>query len=192
MKLTREFYLGTRFKPVLVNPQWEIHTAEIQSKDAFEVMGFWGKRSKPEFHVKVAKKALVDYIQLKASNFDQSVATTAEWKEKRKSDSARHRDEFLAKLSPGVILVNSWGYEQTNVDFYQIISVSGRKVRFQRIASRTVRETGWASGTCVACPNEFIGEVRETIVRGAGLKLNDWDSVCTFWDGNEEHYSSYH
>lgn len=39
-------------------------------------------------------------------------------------------------VSVGDVFVSSWGYEQTNVNFYQVISVHGKKNRHRPGGSR--------------------------------------------------------
>ena len=45
-------------------------------------------------------------------------------------------------IKAGDILNSSWGYDQTNVDFYQVTRVtpSGKTVYVQKVGTRTVRE----------------------------------------------------
>jgi hypothetical protein len=45
----------------------------------------------------------------------------------------------------GEIIVNSWGYDQTNIDFYEIVKVSASYVWLREIGS-SVKETGFMSG----------------------------------------------
>ncbi len=46
----------------------------------------------------------------------------------------------FATLSPGDFLVSSWGYDQTNIDFYKVISVSpsGKTAEIQKWESKQV------------------------------------------------------
>lgn len=53
----------------------------------------------------------------------------------------------LAQLSAprtpivGDILVSSWGYDQTNIDYYQVIAVTASSVRIREIGAAVVRRT---------------------------------------------------
>lgn len=42
-------------------------------------------------------------------------------------------------VSVGDVFVSSWGYEQTNVTFYQVLSVHGKKNRYRSRDSRQFR-----------------------------------------------------
>jgi hypothetical protein len=49
----------------------------------------------------------------------------------------------------GDVVVNTWGYEQTNVDFYQVIEVTAKKIKVQEIMSKEVEGSMYAHG--MAC-----------------------------------------
>lgn len=44
----------------------------------------------------------------------------------------------LRPIQVGDIFVNSWGYDQTNVDAYQVVRVTAKTVRLEQINMRTV------------------------------------------------------
>ena len=59
----------------------------------------------------------------------------------------------------GDIFVRSWGYEQTNVDYYQVVGFKGKKSYIvQKIHSALSAGEGCSSmsGYCVPLPNNFI------------------------------------
>lgn len=45
----------------------------------------------------------------------------------------------------GDILVSSWGYDQTNIDFYKVVKATEKSVWLQPIKQQTVQQTGWLS-----------------------------------------------
>ena len=57
-------------------------------------------------------------------------------------------------MTIGKIFYSSWGYEQTNVDFYKVIEVSksGKTITLQKIGSQIVAINGFCSEEVV--PNE--------------------------------------
>jgi hypothetical protein len=191
MKLTKQSYLGTDSKLLLQGVGYEIWGKHLDTKRAI-VMAWRGVGETPVKNVWVKPEILEDYTQQLAWDLSESVRSSSEWKEKRKAEANRAKEEFKAKLVPGAILERVWGYEQTNVNFYQIISVKGSKVTFSEIEKRNVEDCGYMSGKCVAVKDEFIGEVKTTIVRGARLTVNDWDYVSMFWDGKPVMWTSYH
>lgn len=62
-------------------------------------------------------------------------------KQNKESAKLRRKEEVKKQKEAykvWAIFVNSWGYDQTNVDAYQIIETDGIKVRFKPIALETV------------------------------------------------------
>ncbi|QIT20016.1 hypothetical protein [Acinetobacter pittii] len=78
-------------------------------------------------------------------------------KQEYKAQAAAATKKFRDELQVGDILSTSWGYEQTNVEFYQVIEKKGAKCTLREIARR-VHHTQWAAGEVSPKPNEFIGE----------------------------------
>jgi hypothetical protein len=74
-------------------------------------------------------------------------------------------------VKPGDIFYASWGYDQTNIDFYQIVEVSNKTVKYVSIGEdRTY--TGHMQGTVV--PNtKYIG----TDIKSARIRVNNDGSV---------------
>ncbi len=50
------------------------------------------------------------------------------------------------KVQPkvGDILYSSWGYDQTNIEFFKVVKVSEFSVWIQEVGSKVVEVTGWA------------------------------------------------
>ena len=50
----------------------------------------------------------------------------------------------ITKPQVGDILYSSWGYDQTNIEFFKVIKVSEFSVWIQEIGKQVVEVTGWA------------------------------------------------
>jgi hypothetical protein len=59
-------------------------------------------------------------------------------KEQRKQEKAEARKRFVNPFKEGDILHHSWGYEQTNCDFYQVVAVTKSTVTLRPIACKPV------------------------------------------------------
>lgn len=60
----------------------------------------------------------------------------------------------------GDVFVYSWGYEQTNVDYYQVVGLKGKAtVLLRKIAKVSGESISFFSGYCTPAIDEFIGEV---------------------------------
>jgi hypothetical protein len=44
----------------------------------------------------------------------------------------------------GQILYSSWGYDQTNIEFFKVVKVSASSVWIQKVGSEITEITGWA------------------------------------------------
>ncbi len=104
--------------------------------------------------------------------------------------------EAMTKYEKGAIISFSWGYEQTNIDFFRIIDRKGDWCTLQKLnAARTENSTTSMVGTIVPL-DETADEkpIRRKIHRrdgqeiGFAIKRYGWASL---WDGEPEHYSSY-
>ncbi|WP_433863153.1 hypothetical protein [Sphingobacterium thalpophilum] len=76
----------------------------------------------------------------------------------RKETQATVIQETKAQFQLGDIFVESWGYEQTNVDFYQVIKVNKASVVLRKIGSKSLQATGWASDEVEPLKDDFVGE----------------------------------
>ena len=55
----------------------------------------------------------------------------------------------------GDILVASWGYDQTNVNFFQVVWRSEKSVRVREIESR-IKEEGFMCGSATPIKDDFL------------------------------------
>ena len=77
----------------------------------------------------------------------------------------------------GMIVACSWGYEQTNVDFYEVVKFTASTATFQKVRSEKTA-TGDMTGVAVPVPGEFVQEsqIRRKIQNLSGapiFKIND-------------------
>jgi hypothetical protein len=98
-------------------------------------------------------------------------------------------------LALGDILVATWGYDQTNVDFFQVTKVTLKQVEIRPIASRT-NTTEPMQGTAVPVPGAFTGPpVRRAIRPGKGsygpsVALSSY-KFADRWNGRPVAWTSY-
>jgi hypothetical protein len=90
----------------------------------------------------------------------------------------------------GDILVCSWGYDQTNVDYYEVVAVKGSTCTIREIGARVV-DGGRGSERVAPVAGAFIGEpmtgkrVQKTYGGGYCVKVDDHHA--SQWDGQPEH-----
>jgi len=105
-------------------------------------------------------------------------------REKVARELIRIAKELVAKDSyeVGDILYSSWGYDQTNVDFYQIVATTGKSVKIREIGQKVVRSTVGADYV-VAVPNDFQSSPMTKRIRpGAPIKISSFQRAYP-WDG---------
>ena len=84
-------------------------------------------------------------------------------KTKRQTEKAEARAKGHA-LQVGDVLMSSWGYDQTNVDYYQVTALVGKQmVEYRPIAAQT-EQAGYMSGYCVPAPGDFKGPAKRARV----------------------------
>jgi|TARA_R110000824_G_scaffold32908_3_gene106104 hypothetical protein len=79
-------------------------------------------------------------------------------KSKRDEKAAREaaKGAFVNPFEVGSVLYNSWGYDQTNVDWYEVVRVSKRSIWVTGIA-KDVEETGFMCGRSRPVPGAWLG-----------------------------------
>lgn len=115
--------------------------------------------TKTEYYYRVASiEKAEEYILKETTNHYLAIVR----KENERLEKAKART--IAKnenpYKVGDILYSSWGYDQTNVEFYQITKVSGLKVYYKEISSKLSSEEGYSSmsGTVKPIKDSFINE----------------------------------
>lgn len=96
----------------------------------------------------------------------------------------------------GAILSCSWGWEQTNVDFYRIVKRAGPWVKLQKL-TKTFVETGDMCGKVVPMADDAEDEpIRRKLAfdgqnQPSGCKFMDSYGWISLWDGKPERVSWY-
>jgi len=100
-----------------------------------------------------------------------------------------------ADAKVGDIYVCSWGYEQTNIDYYQVVRVLPKSVVVQAIDS-TRSYDGPMHGQSFPIANRFCGEERTVRLRvdgtgGTSFRVNSF-SWAYPWNGKPSFFSEWH
>lgn len=112
--------------------------------------------------------------------------------EKYKLDRKEARKRVVNGYKVGDIVYNSWGYDQTNIDFYQVVKVSPKSVYIRQIGSAfTSKESGNSmAGYVVPVKDKFLADskvyrasIREAgVVSSLGHSATQWLSPYTGGD----------
>jgi hypothetical protein len=145
------------------------------------VKAYSGKALKPSHYYRHKSDALPRVLQ---NLFDQHAAATARRTASRKA--------AVNKLQVGHILRSSWGYDQTNIDYYQVTEVSGCMVTVREIgAVQLSGNEGWMQGKCMPDPDNFKGAPKRYRSRGDSVRISSCQTAF-LWQGRPDHWTAYH
>lgn len=100
------------------------------------------------------------------------------------SDAMTRRRKRLRRRSANrsvpAILYSSWGWEQTNIDFYQVVAIRGCAVDLRQFDQRTT-EDGYMCGTTVPLSDVFKGTIHTHRLSKNYIRI---DSCRTAWKWN--------
>jgi hypothetical protein len=106
------------------------------------------------------------------------------WKADRKAKATK------AEIKVGDIVYTSWGYEQTNIDFYLIVGLVGKATaEYVKIGSEQVKTTSWCSADVSPDPSIKGTEIQRGRIGQYGVKIGREYASKTTLDST--HHSSW-
>ena len=163
-----------------------IWTREVvrDGKVIFSAVGFHGKANKPDF-----RYAFTDaerrrkYIEA----FIRGRAARAQVKTERKREEQQPHT-----LRTGDILSSSWGYDQTNIDFYEVTKIVGAfTVEIRELAKNSQGNGYFMQGTCEPIPGKYTGPPERKRANHRNCIRIESYAVATPWDHKPEHWTAY-
>jgi len=131
MRGERAFYLSTR------SPQQQQHSYSHTT------------------YARGDKESITEGMERFIKEMERKVDRRNEQKEAKR----QARAAFVNPYKVGDFLYSSWGYEQTNREFYQILEVRDLALRVREVAQNRER-TGYDTGTCSPIRDHFTGSER--------------------------------
>lgn len=171
-------YLIVRTENASGYPVAQIFKTTVQKLWKAKVQGFYFK----------TVESREDHIEA----FKKRVGEIEAWKEERK----QARKNFVNPAKVGDILYSSWGYDQTNIDFFEVIAVNGKQVTVREL-TQSREQTEWLQGNCLPNPGSFLKDsqpVKRLVKPGySGEYAITVDSVRSAWpwDGKAKGYTQY-
>jgi hypothetical protein len=153
--------------------EFVVYSHEVRGK--IVAMAFAGRASKPLWHyIFGSAERLAEKIQSSVKGLEHHKAIVAE---RRKARSAPHG------LVGGEIFRTSWGYEQTNVEYYEVVGVSGQMIELREIA-QSREEEGYLFGKTKPMPGMFIGEAfsRRVSMVGGSPSVKIHQSATAYYE----------
>jgi hypothetical protein len=151
---------------------------------SYTLIAFGGRRSKPDIY---ARYSTLERLVTKLSLHCEALRERQEM-----VDGIRARRNAPNKLNVGMILAGSWGYEQTNQEFCEVLDVKGQRVVIQEL-EQTIVETGASSmaGHTVPVPGRYKGQKKTCVVQhGTSVRFNS-SCLLSPWDGRPKYTSWY-
>jgi len=184
--LTKKEQLITWFMNNKPNVSREIYKDIIIVKHSLCSVAIWETKSqKPDYH----------YRFNNAVELEQFITKRKEQADKREEHNKKKNNEYEEKKKGfvvGAILYSSWGYEQTNIDWFVVLERKNDFVILQQIGSDKKYDDNYGDrGSCMPDINFKIGSpFRKKITKYASINLNSY-SWCGLWDGKSKGWSSY-
>lgn len=144
-------------------------------------IAFAGKSNKPLWHYSFASP------ERRQAQIDETVKSRKSLIEYKEKELQKRRD-FVHNIQKGEIFVSSWGYDQTNIDFYEVVEIKGKMVVVREIASK-LHESKPPTDYVLPEPGKFVGPPK--LVKPnqyGGFKVGDHSA--SKWDGKPEYQTS--
>lgn len=106
-------------------------------------------------------------------------------------DSARSELAPAVVAKVGDIVVSSWGYGQSNVDYYEVVAVSGASVTIRELGKNVILGRGTDQVTPLA--GVYVGEPMKRRVSTSyegTLSVKIDHNYAYAWDGKPDHETS--
>lgn len=108
----------------------------------------------------------------------------------------------ISEVKPGDIFEALWGYSMSMVSYFQVTKVSGKRVYYQRVASKTVEATGYLAGKCMPVKDGFMKDCTEmfsllkadykgrpSFKAGPNGQSSDYKITAILWDGTPAYFN---
>lgn len=178
----------------------EVATSLPIANGEYTLQTFADDRNRPCLKITTKRgKVICNYYYKTEAERDASAVKNGERLERYEQDKIDRRtgakgkkEEAIKAIEVGTIFYTSWGYDQTNVDFYQVVKISGLKIQVREIWGEE-RATGFMRGEATPVKDSFRDE-KETLTVGltnsGGFKI-DGHYASIHKDG-DSHYASHY
>ena len=160
----------------------------------WSVVGFMGQEKRPS--LQRTADSYQDAMELIPGWWTYAERIENEKAEKRARNAAARNAPAPEIYVEGAVLYTNWGYDQTNVEWYQVVARKGMTATIRALKC-DYTETGFMSGRTAPVVGEFCGEpFRIRITKRGGCERAKTDRAHSHvnlyvWGGKPKHSSSY-
>ncbi len=122
-------------------------------------VGYRGRGKKPAFHYRYASE-------------ESREAKIKEWMESQSKNTPVRRKRNERFLVVNDVLRASWGYEQTNIDYYMVTKLVGKTMVELVPIGQNKNTTGYDQGNCTPDKSNIIGEPIRKSVNGVSVRID--------------------
>jgi hypothetical protein len=182
---SRTYFIPANYRKEITFDEVNAEVYYTEKNYKFCAVGFSGKRTKPDFRYQFISQG-------QRSKYITDWIAGLREKQQRKNERRKALKEFCHTLKVGDIICSSWGYDQTNVSFYQVTRIVSKKsVEIREIQSKIIAGYSSMSADVIACAGEYIGETMiKRVALGNRVKINSCE-YCNLWDGTQRYCSWY-
>lgn len=98
------------------------------------------------------------------------------------------------EIKTGDIFYSSWGYEQTNVNYYEVVKATEKTVWLRELKNIVKIDKSVYGGKALPAKGEYVGEVLKRKIKKYRneiiLTIESYKNAY-FWDGKAKEFTSY-
>jgi hypothetical protein len=127
------------------NVDTTVKTEVFWDAESMTAMFFLGKARKPIYYVRYKsvesmEKTIIDWVLQVWNNHQSKIAA------KQKRAEAQRSFNINDHFEVGDIVYNSWGYEQTNIQYYKVLEMTDHFIKVQELYLETVEGSEYSHG----------------------------------------------
>ena len=149
-------------------------------KEKMIATAFSGKKATPDWSYRFRdERERRKYIQ----DYFVKCKQSQELKIERAAARINKKKEFFASIKEGDIFVDSWGYDQTNIDYYVVTKKLKASIKIKQIG-KNVEYGEFSTNKVTPNPLHFLssGEEMTKIPQDGHIKINGY-RYAVLWDG---------
>ena len=195
MRITREeiknyFYKGLSDVKEDTCERLEIVTFTFKKNGMPGVLVWKGKQAKPIQYYRFAS------VEKQMAHVKSVIESEVKEMEAKKELSAKKK-AAVCPYKVGDILTGSWGYDQTNVDAFQVTALKGKSVVLKSIGCEIVDAVSGMSCHVMPVKNNFVENAEEIVKRPQTRNGENWyvklhySCYLSLWNGSKMYKSWY-